>query len=109
MKLTSHVFCRKAISSVSLVVLMSLGWTSCKSDENFLELKEQFAGPIDVVYSDPYFYVLNSDFDQNNQGSIVVIDPEAQAGTEKKSVVKVPRMGRSLFQSDSWLVQVTMR
>lgn len=99
---------RKQLSSWALLALgacLLTVFTACRTEERFLVLGDRFPGPVDVVYADPYFYVLNSDYDRRfNKGSIVVLDADAADGEEKLAVVEVPRMGRSMFSRSSWLL-----
>ncbi|MFW7381850.1 MAG: hypothetical protein ACOH5I_23795 [Oligoflexus sp.] len=99
---------RRRLSSRSLLVLGAclVGlFTACRTEERFLTLENNFAGPVDVIHAGSYFYVLNSDFDRRyDQGSIIVLDPDAEEGAEKLAVVKTPRMGRSLHQVGSWMI-----
>jgi hypothetical protein len=88
-----------------LTGLLILSGLACTTEERFLDLDNNLAGPVDVVHAGSYFYILNSDFDRRyNQGSILVLDPDAPDGEKKKAVIPTRRMGRSLHAVGSWLL-----
>lgn len=85
-----------------LTALFILSTSSCKTEQNFPDIATNFSGPIDIVSYDNSFYVLNSDFDRRyNRGSILKVD--AISG-EKTQLAVVPRLGRSLFLQDQYLI-----
>lgn len=89
------------LSRVLLLVSLT-GVPACTTEEVFEDLDGRMAGPTDVASYGEYFYVLNSDFDRRfNQGSIIVIDPNAAEGAEKRAVVETPRLGRSMFVDEA--------
>ena len=68
---------------------------TCDSSQQFLQLGERLASPIDVAVADTgtHFYVINADHDRTyNQGSILVID---EAGNKLRAV-STPRMASSV-------------
>lgn len=90
---------------ITLLLAMTLG--ACKSEEKLPALKDQLAGPIDMVSSPSgnYFYVLNSDYERRfNAGSILLIDPNAADGAYKLGAFKVRRMGRSMSVAQNHLL-----
>ncbi|MEY4632343.1 MAG: hypothetical protein RIQ81_2463 [Pseudomonadota bacterium] len=77
--------------------------SGCQRDERFPALGDRIASPVAIVTGpdEQHFYVLNADFDRTyNAGSIVVIDADGN----KKAVVPVPRLGRTLSVSGTSLL-----
>ncbi len=90
---------------MSSLVLVSV--VSCKTEEKLPKLGDKLAGPVDAVASPSanYFYVLNSDFERRfDQGSLIVIDPEAAEGAQKLAAIPTERMGRSLHVAQNLLL-----
>ena len=92
-------FQRRSIASLLLAAGLAL---SCTTEQKFPSIDTKFSGPIDLVAYNNFFYVLNSDFDRRyNEGSILRVDA---ASGEKLSVANVPRLGRSLYLQDNYLM-----
>lgn len=80
---------------------------ACKTKEKLPALRDQLAGPVDLVTSPSgkYFYVLNSDYERRfNNGSILIVDPDAADGSRKVGNFKTRRMGRSLYVAQNRLL-----
>ncbi len=86
---------------------LSLWLGSCKTKEKFPELGSKITGATDIATapSSRYFYVLNSDYERKyNEGSLVVIDPDAAAGSEKVATISTRRLGRSMTVGQGQMV-----
>lgn len=87
------------IFTLSLSTLLCSGVLSCKTEEKLPSLGDQLAGAVDLVSSpnNDYIYVLNSDYERRfDQGSILIVDPNAAPGAQKLKSIPTERMGVSL-------------
>jgi hypothetical protein len=76
---------------------------ACKKQEQFPDLGNRVANPVDVAVdaSERYFYALNSDYPREyNQGSLLILDTSGK----KINVLQLPRLGRSLTVAGNALI-----
>lgn len=92
------------IMTIFLMALTALT-LGCTDPEEFAQINQSVASPIDVAVGDDgkYFYALNADFDRTyNTGSILVISEDG----DKVGAVQVPRLGRAIAVAGNDLIAV---
>ena len=92
---------RKALALLAVCVLSVV--LGCKKQEEFPDLGNRVANPVDVAVdqSERYFYALNSDYPREfNQGSLLVLDVDGN----KVNALTLPRLGQSLTVAGTTLI-----